>query len=157
MQRNSGRQRSAFSEVQGRILDLFESQFDRPWLTKILDDMAVQPAILKQVRQFLHQAPSPDDQLSDSRAGVEALRSFLSFLEYQLLPVLRERLGLSGFDPNYRIRDRDTRVLESMVAYTFPHNLNRMKAMCRQLEVLLKAAAEDSTQAPDDYPEPSAP
>jgi hypothetical protein len=157
MQRSSERHRSAFSEVQGRILDLFESQFDRPWLAKILDDMPIEPDTIKQVRQFLHKAPTPYDDLSDLRAEVEVLRSFLSFLEHQLLPVLRERLGLSGFDPHYRLRDRDTRVLEGMVAYTFPHNLKRMKAMCRQLEVLLNEAAASGFQAPDDSPEPSAP
>jgi hypothetical protein len=143
--------------VKNRILELFESHFDRPWLTKILDDMPIQPDTIKQVRQFLHREESADDNLSDLRAGVEILQSFVSFLEHQLLPVLRDRLGLSGLDPNYRIRDRDTRVLEGMVAYTFPHNLDRLKALCRQLADLLNKSAGGRRQSSGQLPEPPSP
>jgi hypothetical protein len=52
----------------------------------------------------------------------------------QLLPVLRERLGISWLFPGRRVRDRNQALLRRLVAITFPYNLERLRLSAERLK-----------------------
>jgi hypothetical protein len=54
-----------------------------------------------------------------------------------LLPVLRERLGISWLFPHKRIRDQRQIILRKFVAFTFPYNLERLRRLNETLKARL--------------------
>jgi hypothetical protein len=52
----------------------------------------------------------------------------------QLLPVLKERLGVSWLFPARRVSDRDQVMLRRLVAITFPHNLEHLRLATLRLK-----------------------
>jgi hypothetical protein len=70
--------------------------------------------------------------------------------------VLREKLGISGFRDSFSFKNKDQYVVQHMVSYTFPHNLERMEKLVRELRIEYeRLALEKPEPLPDgeDLPE----
>ena len=65
--------------------------------------------------------------------AVVELSRFILLIRKFLLPVLKERLGVSGLVPHKIVRDRSQYILRRFVAYTFPYNLERLEALTVEL------------------------
>jgi hypothetical protein len=55
---------------------------------------------------------------------------------------------------NFSLKNKDQYVLQHMVSYTFPHNLDRMQSLLRQLRIQFETltateAAKDTPPLPD--------
>jgi hypothetical protein len=54
-----------------------------------------------------------------------------------LLPVLKERLGISWLFPKKRIQDTQQYIIRKFVAFTFPYNLERLRRLTLRLKASL--------------------
>ena len=69
--------------------------------------------------------------------GVQELETFYYTVKRFLLPVLKERLGISWLFPQKRVRDPQQYILRKLVAFTFPYNLERLRRLTQKLKVCL--------------------
>ena len=65
--------------------------------------------------------------------AVDELGRFTVLVRRFLLPVLKERLGVSGLLPHKIVKDRTQYILRRFVAYTFPFNLKRLETLTAEL------------------------
>jgi len=115
------------------IETLFSGYFDHNWFILVLEDLPLRSSIMSEIRDVLaHSSPLSFDAREVYRR-LSTLESFVSQLRRYLLPCLRERLGISGFSPLRRSRDRSQVLLRELAAYTFPANLDALGASVARL------------------------
>jgi len=123
-----------------RIREVFENHFDRTWFSLILDGLPIDFRTVREIRilvslDYLH--PGDERQLAQ---GVEELEIFIRHVRKYLLPVIRERLGVSALRPDRIVKDKTQRLIRKLVAYTFPYNLESLALLTRKLKSQLEEA-----------------
>ena len=73
----------------------FDIFFDRGWLAMVIDDLPIDFTTLREVRQLVTVGEIYPEDLPNIRYGARQLQQFALDLRRHLLPVLRERLGIS--------------------------------------------------------------
>ena len=118
----------------GQVRDIFENHFDRTWFSVIIDGLPIDVRIVREIRQMVSlKTLYPGEEWEIYQAVLE-LETFVVTVRRQLLPVLRERLGISWLFPGRRVRDRNQVMLRKLVAITFPYNLERLRAATLRLK-----------------------
>jgi len=115
----------------------FSRHFDRGWLAILIDDLPIDFSTLRHIRHLLSVTDIYPEDLPELRFGAEQLTRFSSELRRHLLPVLRERLGISGLRPPTRRLDPTERVHRQLLCLAFPVNLERLEDLTRELSRLL--------------------
>ena len=111
----------------------FSRHFDRGWLAMIIDDLPIDFTTIRQIRQLLTVTEVYPEDLPNIRYGADQLLRFSADLRRYLLPVLRERLGVSGLLPARPAMDDIQRVYRQLLCFTFPFNLAHLDELTRQL------------------------
>ena len=118
----------------GQVRDIFENHFDRTWFSVIIDGLPIDFRTVREIRQMVSlTALYPGEEWQVYQAVLE-LETFVLTVRRQLLPVLKERLGISWLFPGRRVRDRNQFLLRKLVAITFPYNLERLRAATLRLK-----------------------
>ncbi|MFW5826046.1 MAG: hypothetical protein ACOCVO_00670 [bacterium] len=125
----------------------FDRYFDRGWLAMIIDDLPIDSSVVRQIRELLALPVVYADDLPEIRYGVDTLRVFATELRRHLLPVLRDRLGVSGFRRLRAGQPADDRVHRQFLCMTFPHNLRRLEELVGDLDQAARAAGVSTTAA----------
>jgi hypothetical protein len=123
--------------IIGELRDVFENNFDRTWFSLIIDGMPIDFRTVREIREMVSLTaiyPGEEWQLYQ---GVEELETFYRTVKRFLLPVLRERLGISWLFPHKRVRDSRQIILRKLVAFTFPYNLERLRRLTETLKARL--------------------
>lgn len=123
--------------IIGELREVFENNFDRTWFSLIIDGMPIDFRTVREIRELVSLTaiyPGEEWQLYQ---GVEELETFYKTVKRFLLPVLRERLGISWLFPHKRIRDPRQVILRKLVAFTFPYNLERLYRLTQTLKARL--------------------
>jgi len=116
-----------------KIRQVFEDHFDRTWFSIIIDGLPIDFRTIRIIRELVTlQSVHVGDEWFIYQAVVELSR-FILLIRKFLLPVLKERLGVSGLLPHKIVRDRSQYILRRFVAYTFPYNLERLEALAAEL------------------------
>lgn len=123
----------------------FDRYFDRGWLAMIIDDLPIDSSVVRQIRELLALPIVYTDDLPEIRYGIDTLRMFTTELRRHLLPVLRDRLGVSGLRPRRLSGGADDRVHRQFLCMTFPYNLQRLEELVRDLDEAARAASPDAT------------
>jgi hypothetical protein len=118
----------------GQVRDVFENQFDRTWFSVVIDGMPIDFRTVREIRQMVSLKTIYPGEEWEIYQGVLELETFVLTVRRQLLPVLRERLGISWLFPGRRVRDRNQVMLRRLVAITFPHNLERLRLATLRLK-----------------------
>jgi hypothetical protein len=118
----------------GQVRDIFESYFDRTWFSVIIDGLPIDFRTVREIRQMVSLTALYPGEEWQIWQGVLELETFILTVRRQLLPVLRERLGISWLFPGRRVRDRHQILLRKLVAFTFPYNLERLRAATLRLK-----------------------
>jgi len=116
-----------------RIRRVFEDHFDRTWFAVIIDGLPIDTRTVRMIRELVSlESIHVGDEWFIYQAMVE-LNRFVLLVRKFLLPVLKERLGVSGLMPDRMVRDRAQYILRRFVAYTFPFNLQRLEELAVEL------------------------
>lgn len=118
----------------GQVRDIFENHFDRTWFSVIIDGLPIDFRTIREIRQMVALKTLYPGEEREIHQGVLELERFVQTVRRQLLPVLRERLGISWLFPGRRVRDRHQALLRRLVAITFPYNLERLRLATQRLK-----------------------
>jgi hypothetical protein len=129
----SGAGRDELLELIKEIREVFQNHFDRTWFAIIIDDLPIDFQTIRLIRELvsLHSLHAGDEHLITQ--GVEELESFIIHVRRYLLPYLKERLGVSWLTPARMVEDRSQYLIRRLVAYAFPHNLERLNVLTGRL------------------------
>ena len=117
-----------------RIRQVFEDHFDRTWFSIVIDGLPIDFKTIRVIRGLVAlESVHTGDELFIYEAVLE-LNRFVLLVRKYLLPVLKERLGVSGLMPDRVVRDRTQYILRRLVAYTFPFNLQRLAELNQDLK-----------------------
>jgi hypothetical protein len=120
--------------IIGELRDVFENNFDRTWFSLIIDGMPIDFRTVREIREMVSlTAIYPGEEWQLYQGALE-LETFHRTVKRFLLPVLRERLGISWLFPHKRIRDQRQIILRKLVAITFPYNLERLRRLTETLK-----------------------
>ena len=119
-----------------QVREIFENHFDRTWFSLILDGMPIDLRTVRDIRSLISVTGIYPGQEWHLYQGVLELEVFCNTLKRLLLPVLKERLGISWMRP-LRVRDPQQYILRKFVAFTFPYNLERLRRLTQELKSCL--------------------
>jgi hypothetical protein len=140
IERSSPRLVRGNSEIVGcirRIREVFEQNFDRAWFGAIIDEVPMGIRTLREIRNLvLFDTIFPGDE-NDILTGLLELEDFIRTIRKYLLPLIREKLGISMFCPSSVVQDRNQYLLRKLLAYTFPYNVERLAALACELRMRL--------------------
>jgi hypothetical protein len=116
------------------IRQVFEDHFDRTWFSVVVDGLPIDFRTIRVIRGLVAlESVHRGDEWFIYEAVLE-LERFVVLARQYLLPVLKERLGVSGLVPDRMVRDRTQYILRRLVVYTFPFNLQRLSELSRILK-----------------------
>jgi len=118
----------------GKVREIFENNFDRTWFSIIIDGLPIDFRTVREIREMVSLKTLYPGEEWDIFQGVLELETFVRTVRRLLLPVLKERLGISWLFPTRRVRDRTQYMLRKFVAITFPYNLERLHAATLKLK-----------------------
>jgi len=121
----------------GELRDVFENNFDRTWFSLILDGIPIDLRTVRNIRELVTLTSVYPGEEWQILRGIEELEAFHDTVKRFLLPVLKERLGISWLLPQKRVKDSRQYILRKFVAFTFPYNLERLRLLTRRLKVRL--------------------
>lgn len=120
-----------------QVREIFENHFDRTWFSLILDGMPIDLRTVRDIRSLVSVTDIYPGEERHLYQGVLELEVFCNAVKRLLLPVLKERLGISWLKPKLRVRDPQQYILRKFVAFTFPYNLERLRRVTLRLKALL--------------------
>ena len=123
--------------IIGELKEVFENHFDRTWFSLIIDGMPIDFRTMQDIRELVSLTSLYPGEERLLYQGVEELETFHKTVKRFLLPVLRERLGISWLFPQKRVRDPQQYILRKFVAFTFPYNLERLRRLTQKLKSCL--------------------
>jgi hypothetical protein len=121
------------------LRDVFENNFDRTWFSLVLDGMPIDLRTIRNIRELVSLTSIYPGEEWQILRGVQELEAFHATVKRFLLPVLKERLGISWLLPQKRVRDPHQYILRKFVAFTFPYNLERLRRLTQKLKSRLLA------------------
>jgi hypothetical protein len=123
--------------IIAEVRDVFENNFDRTWFALLIDGMPIDTRTIREIRTLVSLRSIYPGEEWEIMQGVEDLEVFIGHVKRFLLPVLRERLGISWLVPGKRARDRTQLIIRKFVAFTFPYNLERLRVLTEKLKASL--------------------
>ena len=125
----------------GELREHFEACFDTGWFAVLIEGSPIQFTVIKELRATLaRDGLYPEDETT-LRYGVSLLEQFIAQLRRFLLPVLRERLGISRLLAHPPRLSAQEYVYRQLVAQTFPANLDRLEELTIQLAGELRTSS----------------
>ena len=124
-------------KLLGELKEVFENHFDRTWFSLIIDGMPIDFRTVRDIRGLVSLTslyPGEEYQLFQ---GVQELETCCRTVKRFLLPVLKERLGISWLFPQKRVRDAQQYIVRKFVSFTFPYNLERLRRLTLKLKLCL--------------------
>jgi len=118
----------------GELRDVFENHFDRTWFSLIIDGMPIDFRTVRDIRELVSLTSIYPGEEWQIFQGVQELETFHRTVKRFLLPVLKERLGISWLFPQKRVKDAQQYILRKFVAFTFPYNLERLRRLTQKLK-----------------------
>ena len=99
----------------------------------IIDTLPIDRTTLRQIRNMLSLTNVYPEDIPELRAGVRRLERLCDELQRHLMPVLRERLGVSGFLGPGASRIGPDRIHRQLLCMTLPGNLERLAELTTAL------------------------
>ncbi|MGA2379152.1 MAG: hypothetical protein ABSG85_07570 [Spirochaetia bacterium] len=124
-------------KLLGELKDVFENHFDRTWFSLIIDGMPIDFRTVRDIREVVSLTSLYPGEEWQIYQGVLELETFCRTVKRFLLPVLKERLGISWLFPKKRVRDTQQYIIRKFVAFTFPYNLERLRRLTQNLKASL--------------------
>ena len=124
-------------KLLGELKDVFENHFDRTWFSLIVDGMPIDFRTVRDIREVVSLTSLYPGEEWQIFQGALELETFCLTVKRFVLPVLKERLGISWLFPKKRIQDTQQYIIRKFVAFTFPYNLERLRRLTLRLKASL--------------------
>jgi hypothetical protein len=124
-------------ELLGELKDVFENHFDRTWFSLIIDGVPIDLRTMREIRDVVSLTTVYPGEEWQIYQGALELETFCLTVRRFLLPVLKERLGISWLIPARRVKDARQYIVRKFVAFTFPYNLERLRRLTQRLKAVL--------------------
>jgi hypothetical protein len=121
----------------GELRDHFDAYFDTGWFAVLIEGSPIHFTVIKEIRAALSRDSLYPEDHTTLRYGVGLLEQFVAQLRRFLLPVLRERLGISRLLSHPPQLSADEYVYRQLVAQTFPSNVDRLEELTLDLKTTL--------------------
>jgi hypothetical protein len=128
---------SEILRIIGDVRDVFENNFDKTWFSLLIDDMPMDSRAFREIRHVVSLRSLYPGEEWEIWQGVLDLEVFIAMVRRFLLPVIKERLGISWLFPGRRVKDRTQVIIRKFVAFTFPYNLERLRVLTDKLKARL--------------------
>jgi hypothetical protein len=121
----------------GELRSVFENHFDRTWFSVIIDGMPIDLRTVRDIREMVSLTSLYPGEERQIWQAIQELETFHRTVKRFLLPVLKEKLGISWLIPQRRVHDTQQYILRKFVAFTFPYNLDRLRRLTLRLKACL--------------------
>jgi len=121
----------------GELRSVFENYFDRTWFSVIIDGMPIDLRTVRDIREMVSLTSLYPGEERQIWQAIQELETFHRTVKRFLLPVLKEKLGISWLIPQRRVHDTQQYILRKFVAFTFPYNLDRLRRLTLRLKACL--------------------
>ncbi len=121
----------------GELREVFENHFDRTWFSLIIDGVPIDLRTMRDIRDVVSLTTVYPGEEWQIYQGALELETFCQTVRRFLLPVLKERLGISWLFPARRVKDTRQYIVRKFVAFTFPYNLERLRRLTQRLKAAL--------------------
>jgi len=126
------------ADISSRIIDelreLYFGQFDNYWFIGLLEDNAFNSSKLRYIHNMLEIQSLYSTEDSVFNYGIETLEELILTAKRYILPMLRDKLKVSGFYKNRVSSSKEDLVMRDLFSYTFPHNLQRLEELTSNLK-----------------------
>jgi hypothetical protein len=124
--------------IIGELREVFEAHFDRTWFALLIDEMPIDFRAVREIRRLVSLKSIFPGEEWEVWQRVQEMEEFILHVKRFLLPVLKERLGVSWLTPSRRSPDRTQIIIREFVAFTFPYNLERLRVLTEKLKASLR-------------------
>jgi len=121
----------------GELRSVFENYFDRTWFSVIIDGMPIDLRTVRDIREMVSLTSLYPGEERQIWQAIQELETFHRTVKRFLLPVLKEKLGISWLIPQRRVHDTQQYILRKFVAFTFPYNLDHLRRLTLRLKACL--------------------
>ena len=131
--------RNAISEsislLEG-VRELFDTYFDKSYLSGVIEELAIDRTRVHTLYYNLHNLQYFRVDKMFLTEIIDLLEYYSNTLKFQLQPVLRDQLGISGFNRNSKPGSYEY-VMKSFIVHAFPSNLETLDEYIKDLQFLL--------------------
>jgi len=116
------------------LLNLYISQ---NWFILLLEEMPNSISDINEIHRLLSSKKISIKDTRQLKDIVNSLDQFILNIKKFLLPVLREKLRISGLTPEKQIKSKDERIIKEFIAAVFPDNIERISFISRKIKFYL--------------------
>ena len=116
-----------------KIRDVYNACFNYGWFHTIIDEMPINPYIMRDFREFLASSPWETPDIDEVHIGSMALDALVAAMKNHMLPHLKELLRVSNLAPGLRISDRDQYVKMRLLIEVIPANIETLELYGEEL------------------------
>ncbi|MBN2531268.1 MAG: hypothetical protein JXB88_00175 [Spirochaetales bacterium] len=130
------------------LFELLTFYFSQNWFLILLEDIPGNEPDMHEILGLLsYQTISLEDR-QKLKDIIILLDHLVSIIKRFLLPVIREKLRISGLVPEKQLKDRDERIRNGFIASVFPDNLERISLISDKIKCYLKCSSEKISNSP---------
>jgi hypothetical protein len=134
--------KSTLTLLVNELLDLLHFYFSQNWFLLLLEDIPGNGSDIHELCELISHKKISLDDTQQLEYIILLLDHFIRLIRRFLLPVLREKLRISGLLPEKQLKDKDERIKHGFIASVFPDNLERITHITRQIKQYLTYEAE---------------
>ena len=130
--------RATLSLLVKELLQLLEFYFKQNWFLLLLEDLPGKRLELHEISGLLSFPEISIHDVQKIQDIINLLDHFVHSIKRYLLPVLREKLRISGLSPEKRLKSKEELLRNGLIASVFPDNLKRLSCISEQIKWYLK-------------------
>lgn len=124
------------------LLHLLKFYFTQNWFLLLLEDIPGNVSEIHEILGLLSYKKISIEDTQKLRDMIILLDHFVIIIKRFLLPVLREKLRISGLSPEKQLKKRDERIKNGFIASVFPDNLKRISHITGKIKLYLQCGSE---------------
>ncbi|MBN2508838.1 MAG: hypothetical protein JXB03_01130 [Spirochaetales bacterium] len=126
---NQGKVRSSARKIR----DVYNACFNYGWFYGILDELKLDPSVIRDVRAFIDRDPWDNMEDGELSRASDALDTLVAVLKNRLLPNIKELMRVSNLAPSLRITDRDQYLKMRLLIEVIPANIETLDLYAEEL------------------------
>ena len=136
------------AELRRQLRECLSMVLDQGWFYKSAEDLPVRCEDLQPILASLAEDWYLIPDIKRLKDTIHQLENLITDIKRFLLPVLKDRLGISNFSHPRPDKKSDQYIQHSLIAYALPINLQRIEALLGEITTELSVAALPASLPP---------